>query len=74
MNVTIDIDEETYKLFETQAGLIGLPLEEYITFLLKQQLPQSATRKKERDLGWAKGMIWMSDDFDEPLEEFKDYM
>ncbi|MEG3846545.1 type II toxin-antitoxin system prevent-host-death family antitoxin [Microcoleus sp. herbarium19] len=24
--------------------------------------------------GSAKGMVWMSDDFDEPLEEFKEYM
>ena len=24
--------------------------------------------------GSAKGQVWMSDDFDEPLEDFKDYM
>ena len=24
--------------------------------------------------GSAKGLIWMSDDFDEPLEDFKEYM
>jgi antitoxin (DNA-binding transcriptional repressor) of toxin-antitoxin stability system len=24
--------------------------------------------------GSAKGLVWMSDDFDEPLEEFKEYM
>jgi antitoxin (DNA-binding transcriptional repressor) of toxin-antitoxin stability system len=24
--------------------------------------------------GSAQGMVWMSDDFDEPLEEFKEYM
>ncbi|MDP8932939.1 MAG: type II toxin-antitoxin system prevent-host-death family antitoxin [Cyanobacteriota bacterium] len=24
--------------------------------------------------GSAKGMVWMSEDFDEPLEEFKEYM
>jgi antitoxin (DNA-binding transcriptional repressor) of toxin-antitoxin stability system len=24
--------------------------------------------------GSAKGMVWMSDDFDEPLEEFREYM
>ena len=24
--------------------------------------------------GSAKGMVWVSDDFDEPLEEFKEYM
>lgn len=30
--------------------------------------------KKRRQSGSAKGLIKMSDDFDEPLEEFKDYM
>ena len=30
--------------------------------------------KRDRQAGSAKGMVWMSDDFDEPLEEFKEYM
>jgi antitoxin (DNA-binding transcriptional repressor) of toxin-antitoxin stability system len=30
--------------------------------------------KPNRQPGSAKGLIWMSDDFDEPLEEFKEYM
>ena len=25
-------------------------------------------------VGSAKGLVWISDDFDEPLEEFKEYM
>ena len=29
---------------------------------------------KNRQPGSAKGQVWMSDDFDEPLEDFKDYM
>ena len=32
------------------------------------------TSVKNRQPGSAKGMVWMSDDFDEPLEDFKDYM
>ena len=28
----------------------------------------------DRQPGSAKGLIWMSDDFDEPLAEFKEYM
>lgn len=27
-----------------------------------------------RKAGSAKGMIWMADDFDEPLEDFREYM
>jgi prevent-host-death family protein len=30
--------------------------------------------KKERKFGTAKGLIKMSDDFDQPLDDFKDYM
>ena len=31
------------------------------------------TSVKNRQPGSAKGQVWMSDDFDEPLEDFKDY-
>jgi hypothetical protein len=31
-------------------------------------------QKKEREFGCVKGQFWMADDFDEPLEDFKDYM
>ncbi len=31
-------------------------------------------KKRKRQFGSAKGLIRISDDFDEPLENFKDYM
>ena len=34
--------------------------------------PQEPLR--EREFGCLKGQIWMADDFDAPLEDFKDYM
>ena len=30
--------------------------------------------KPEREIGSAKGKIYIADDFDEPLEDFKEYM
>jgi antitoxin (DNA-binding transcriptional repressor) of toxin-antitoxin stability system len=33
-----------------------------------------ATAKPHPQFGSAKGLITLSDDFDEPLEDFKDYM
>ncbi|MEC4986502.1 MAG: type II toxin-antitoxin system prevent-host-death family antitoxin [Oscillatoria sp. PMC 1068.18] len=30
--------------------------------------------KTNRKAGSAKGLVWIADDFDEPLEEFKEYM
>ena len=29
---------------------------------------------KEREFGCLKGQIWMAEDFNEPLDDFKDYM
>ena len=31
-------------------------------------------RKKQRIFGCVKGDYWMADDFDAPLDDFKDYM
>ncbi len=32
------------------------------------------TQEELRPFGVLKGKVWMADDFDEPLEDFKDYM
>ena len=36
--------------------------------------PAAAEPIKEREFGCLKGQIWMAEDFDAPLEDFKDYM
>lgn len=49
----------------------------YIDSLIEQQnkvSEQEDAPKKYRVAGTMKGMIIMSDDFDEPLEDLKDYM
>ena len=45
---------------------------DFIAFLLSKTKPKK--KIKERKAGFAKGLIKMSPDFDEPLEDFKDYM
>jgi hypothetical protein len=40
--------------------------------LVVEEVPSSP--KKRRQSGSAKGQIWMSPDFDEPLEDFQEYM
>jgi antitoxin (DNA-binding transcriptional repressor) of toxin-antitoxin stability system len=45
--------------------------------LVVMPLPNQALTKREKRrqlFGSAKGLITMSDDFDQPLEDFKDYM
>jgi hypothetical protein len=50
-------------------------VEDFIEFLLeKEKKKQELAAKKERTLGLAQGMITMNPDFDEPLEDFKEYM
>ncbi len=34
----------------------------------------AATAKRQREFGSAGGEIWMSDDFDAPLDDFREYM
>jgi hypothetical protein len=50
-------------------------VEDFIDFLgekLKSEVEKKPLEK--RQFGCAKGFFKMSDDFDEPLEDFKDYM
>lgn len=50
---------------------------DYIEFLVNryaQETPKTPKTAKRGGLGIWKGKIWMSEDFDEPLEDLKDYM
>ena len=56
-----------------------LPLElrkEVVDFIdfLTQKYQQKQPPQRKSNFGSAKGLIKMSDDFNEPLDEFKDYM
>jgi len=59
-------------------SIIALPenlkeeVSDFVEFL-KQKAEKNAP-KKERVYGYAKGAFILSDDFDEPLDEFKEYM
>ncbi len=44
---------------------------DFVEFL---QSKQKKNKIKERKFGCAKGLIIMHDDFDAPLEDFKEYM
>ena len=37
-------------------------------------VPTPIRAKKPRKAGSARGQVWMSDDFDDPLEDFANYM
>jgi antitoxin (DNA-binding transcriptional repressor) of toxin-antitoxin stability system len=73
--VQIDIDKARVQLASLfQAALNG----EIIIITQNDQpilkLAPVVQSKKRRRSGSAKGLIWMSDDFDQPLEDFYEYM
>ena len=45
-----------------------------LTFTPAETAPPLEAEQKERVFGCAKGQFRMADDFDEPLEDFKEYM
>lgn len=50
---------------------------DFVDFLLtlnQKAEDQTEQRKQPRKAGSARGLIQMSDDFDEPLEDFREYM
>ena len=54
-------------------------VEDFIDYLInKYAIPtindEAIAEKRKRNLGWAKGKIWMADDFNDTPEDFKDYM
>jgi len=47
---------------------------DFVAFLKSTRKLKSKPKLKAREFGFAKGKITLSPDFDEPLDEFKDYM
>ena len=46
----------------------------FVDFLLTKQSENSTEKKRMRVFGSAKGTFKMSDDFNEPLDDFSEYM
>jgi hypothetical protein len=44
---------------------------DFVEFLLSKEKPRKV---KEREFGCAKGLFVLHDDFDEPIDDFKEYM
>src|SRR5258708_30261748 len=79
MTLTINIDDVTQQRLEAEAHIVGKSLEEYITTTLALSgiggPITPSVRTEPRRLGWAAGRgMFISNDFDEPLKDFKDYM
>ncbi len=64
-------DIEIYKEILTLPDELKKEVIDFVAFL---KFKNQAKPKKQRKAGLAKGLIKMSDDFDEPLDDFKEYM
>lgn len=75
MQKQIDFSELPSQL---QTLLNNLPLDEEIIFTKEDKPIAKIVRldgnRKRRQAGTAEGMVLMSPDFNDPLEEFKEYM
>lgn len=49
-------------------------IKNYIDYVYEKKLGLESSEMKSRIPGLLKGKIWLSPDFDAPLEGFKDYM
>jgi hypothetical protein len=47
---------------------------DFVEFLKRKSKSKTKPKLKAREFGYAKGKITLSSDFDEPLDDFKDYM
>jgi hypothetical protein len=71
------IDSEILQTVSTMPEPLKQELLHYAKYLIEnysKDITSAQTPQKKRKAGLLKGKIWMSNDFDEPLEDFKDYM
>ena len=81
-NINIRIDSEIKAKAQDILASLGLDMTTAINIFLRQAIRQEGIPftisnepfKKVPKPGCMKGKIWMADDFDEPLEDFKEYM
>jgi hypothetical protein len=65
-------DVQLYAQISSLPADLKKEVSDFVEFL--KQKTTSRPNLKKRQLGSAKGLIKMSPDFDEPLEDFKDYI
>ena len=65
-----EIQKLPYEQQKEVEDFVGYLKSKYIT----QQKTENIAEHRRKNLGWAKGQIWMADDFNETPEDFKDYM
>jgi hypothetical protein len=65
-------DTQLYSQISTLPNELKKEVSDFVEFLKHKS--KAKKNIKERQVGCAKGFFKMSPDFDEPLEDFKEYM
>ena len=81
-NISISVDSDIKSEAQDLLDSLGLDLATAIKMFLLQTIKRrgipftivDAPLKAAPKPGCMKGKIWMSEDFDEPLDDFKEYM
>ena len=80
-NINVRIDSELKAKAQAVLDRLGLDMPTAINMFLHQIVCKNgipfeilAPTQKSIEVGKYKGQIWMSDDFDDPMEEFKEYV
>jgi len=83
-NINIRVDGDVKSKAQDIFAALGLDMTSAVNIFLRQVIRKNGvpfelvvenpSPRKTPKLGCMKGKIWMSDDFDEPLEDFKEYM
>jgi hypothetical protein len=68
------MDTEFHQLIERLSEAQKLALRDLLDRDLAKSAPSNGGETKPREFGWARGLVSIAADFDEPLEDFKDYM
>jgi hypothetical protein len=63
-----------YTKLETLPSDLKREAKDFIEALVEKHSAKNKMQTKKPKFGSLKGKIWLSDDFDAPLEDFKDYM
>lgn len=63
-----------YKKLEQLPPDLKIEVQNFIDFLLDKNKSKNEIQVKNREFGSLKGKIHLSKDFDDPLDDFKEYM
>jgi len=81
VNINIRTDAEVKKAAQALFEQLGLDMTTAVNIFLRQAISKrtlpleiSPVSRNSPKLGGWEGKIWMSDDFDAPLDDFKEYM